>query len=118
MKEPPEECRLLSADEIRAGMRLAMTKAGRRGKVILFGGYSRGDFLTDIDIMVVVDAYRRGYVEDTMDIRECIELDRGIALHVVTADYFEKWRGENGTAPWEADTYGVLLFDDLTPAAK
>jgi hypothetical protein len=39
MIHPTEDERLLSPDEIREGMRLAMAKAGRRGKVILFGGY-------------------------------------------------------------------------------
>ena len=111
MKEPSEEDRLLTPDEISAGMRLAMAKAGRPGKVILFGGYSRGDFLTDIDIMVVVDAYRRGAMEDTVDIRKCIELERGIALHVVTAGDYEEWKSVRCSAPWEADIYGILLFD-------
>jgi predicted nucleotidyltransferase len=112
MREPIAEHRLLSADEIRAGMRLAMTKAGRRGRVILFGAYSRGDFLADIDIMVVVDAYRRDFVKDVMEIRKYIELDRGIDLGVVTTDIFEARKGNRGSVYWEADYYGILLFDD------
>jgi predicted nucleotidyltransferase len=108
---PREEHRLLSADEIREGMRLAMAKADRRGKVILFGGYSRGDFLADIDIMVVVDAYQRDQVADTADIREHIDLNRGIALHVVTFEDYENRKNVCGTTPEEAEIYGIVLFD-------
>jgi predicted nucleotidyltransferase len=109
---PREEHRLLSADEIREGVRLAMAKAGCRGKVIFFGGYSRGDFLTDIDIMVVVDAYHRDQVADTADIRKHIDLDRGIALHVLTSEDYENSKDVCGTAPEEAETYGTVLFDN------
>jgi len=105
--------RLLTDDEIREGMRLAMAKAGRHGKVILFGGYSRGDWRTDVDIMVVVDSYRRGLLQDTSELRRCIELDCGIALHVWPAEKFEEWKDALGTAAYEATHYGRLLFDDL-----
>ena len=46
-----------------------------------------------------------------MDIRKCIELDRGIALHVITTDEYEKLKGEGGTASQEAEDYGIVLFD-------
>jgi hypothetical protein len=109
---PTEDERLLSPDEIREGMRLAMVKAGRKGRVILFGGYSRGDYLTDIGILVVVDAYQRNQIQDIYDLRRCIELDRGIALLVVTAEKYEIQKEWCATACYDAEEYGVFLFDN------
>jgi predicted nucleotidyltransferase len=112
MREPPEEHRLLSADEVREGMRVAMAKASRRGKVILFGGYSRGDFLTDIDIMIVVDDDLVDAVADTMQIRDCIEIDKGFALYLITSTEYEISKDCESTAAWEAEVYGIVLFDN------
>jgi predicted nucleotidyltransferase len=112
MKHPTEDERLLSPDEIREGMRLAMAKAGCRGKVILFGGYSRGDYLTDIGIMVVVDEYKKNQIKDIDDLRHCIDLDRGIALVVVIAEIYEIQKTWCATACYDAEEYGVFLFDN------
>jgi predicted nucleotidyltransferase len=106
--------RLLTVDEIRAEVRRAMTKAGRRGKVILFGSYARGDALvrSDVDLMVVVESYRHDEIEDYGEIRRRIDLGRDSDLIVATEAKHDEWKTEKDSVHHEAFTHGVVLFDD------
>jgi predicted nucleotidyltransferase len=120
---PDEEDRLLTVAEIRAAMRRAMTKAAYYGEVIFFGPYSRGDFLTDVDIMVVVDRLRRRWLTDCSDVSECIDREHdmgtnGVIVHVVKRSIFDRFKGERSTVYWEADHYGIRLFDNRRPGVR
>jgi predicted nucleotidyltransferase/predicted RNase H-like HicB family nuclease len=105
---------LLTVDEIRTEARRAMTKTGRRGKVILFGSYARGDARvpSDVDLMVVVESYRRDKIKDYGEIRRSIDHGRGIDLIVAIEAEHEEWKTERGSVHHEAFTHGVVLFDD------
>jgi hypothetical protein len=100
--------------EIRASMRRAMTKANRRARAVVFGAYEHVDL--DLEIMIVVDRHDPGKLMEISKLRRCIDLDRGIALHVVTAAEFAELRDVSGTAHHEANARGIVLFDDLEEA--
>jgi len=99
---------------IRASMRRAMTKANRRAKTIVFGPYEHVD--RDLQIMVVVDLHEPGKLREVAEISACIDLDRGISLHVVAAAEFQELRDVSGTVHHEAHARGIVLFDDLGEA--
>jgi hypothetical protein len=81
-------------------MRRAMTKAAYYGKVIFFGPCSRGDFLDDIHILVVAERFRRGSLQDSCDIGDCIdgELEaHGAIIMVVRRADFDRQKDERST---------------------
>lgn len=120
---PDEEDRPLPVARIRAGMRRAMTKCAYSGKAIFLGPYSRGDFLADVDVMVVVDRLRRRWLTDCSDVSECIDREHdmgssGVIVHVVKRSVFERFKRERSTVYWEADHYGIRLFDNRRPGVR
>jgi predicted RNase H-like HicB family nuclease len=113
---PDEEDRPLPVARIRAGMRRAMTKCAYSGKAIFLGPYSRGDFLDDIHILVVTERFRRGSIQDSSDLGDCLDDELGehgaIVMTVRRAD-FDRQKGQRSTGAWEASHYGIVLCRKL-----
>jgi hypothetical protein len=102
--------------EIRESRRRAGAKDGRRTRAFVFETYDHPEL--DLDVMVVVEKYKGGKLEDTAELRELVDLDQGVMIHLVTCEEWNKWENEDGTTHHEACARGVVLFDDLETRAE
>ena len=82
-------------------------------KVILFGSYASGKYTvaSDIDILIVYKGPKR---EDAYNICwDIIEIPE-LQLHIYSEEEYAKLKQRNSSIPKEAETQGVIIWEEST----
>ena len=103
---------MISWDTIEAAVQL-LAEGSKVQRVILFGSYATGKATEDSDLdFLVIESGLKTRREEMVRLRARLR-PLGIPVDVMVADagQFETWKGQPGTALFEAAHHGQVLFE-------